>query len=120
MNTRPNVPQFLEVHAFQRAVDRKFRLVVYVLGGLTFASCFLTYLTIIKPIPAIVYDNGRPLLFEDTTSPLLRLDNIRVEHFAEEFIHAFVGLDSVNIKEDLQKSFNMMTPRFKEIVQAEG
>jgi hypothetical protein len=70
-----------------------------------------------KPIPVIAFDAaGRPILFEDTVTPRLKLEQIRVDAFARDFLERFVGVDSANLDRDLARAMNMMTPRLRELV----
>lgn len=121
MDPNTLLPPRLELEAFRRSVNRKLWAGIGILGFVAVACLALTVLAIIRPMPVLAFDaRGRPILFEDTVTPRLQLSNLRIEYFAEEFLERFVGIDSANVSEDFSAALNMMTPRLRKIVIAEG
>lgn len=123
MTMDPNalLPPRLELEVFRRSVNRKLWVAIAVLGIVAVGSLGLTVVAIIRPMPVLAFDaRGRPILFEDTVTPRLQLSDMRIEYFTEQFLEKFVGIDSTNVKEDFSASLNMMTPRLRKIVIAEG
>lgn len=119
----PNVllPPRLELEVFRRSVNRKLWAGIGILGVVAVGCLGLTALALIRPMPVLAFDaRGRPILFEDTVTPRLQLSDMRIEYFTEQFLEKFVGIDSSNVTEDFSASLNMMTPRLRKVVVAEG
>lgn len=109
--------RYYELEEFQRRV-RRFQWAA--LGACAVIACLalvVALFAVAKPIPVVAFDAaGRPILFKDTVTPRLKLEQVRVEAFARDFLERFVGIDSTNLDRDLAKALNMMTPRLQEIV----
>lgn len=117
MKAETIVPRYYEIEAFRRSVNRKLWFGMTALVVVAVLSLGLALIAFARPLPVVVFDSkGRPILFEDTASPRRELTDIRIEYFAEEFIGAYVGVDSAAITEDLKKALGMMTPVFRKAV----
>lgn len=117
----PLFPRFYELEEFRRSVNRKLWTAVLGLLGVAVLSILLTLVCLLRPMPVVAFDSeGRPLLFSDTITPSLQIDEVRIQFFAERFLQTFVGVDSAAIDRDLTESLNMMTPQLREIVLHEG
>ena len=114
MSKRKEKPRYYELEVFRRSVNRKLWIGMATLAVVAVLSLGLALIAFARPIPVVAFDSlGRPILFEDTATPRRQLTDIRIEHFAKEFISTYVGVDSASIVEDLEKSLNMMTPDFR-------
>jgi len=112
-------PRYYEIESFRRSVNRKLWFVMLFLGTLTLFSLFTAFVAFARPVPVVVFDaKGRPVLFEDTVSPRQNMQDVRVEYFVQEFIRRWVGVDSVNIDDDLERALSMMTPSFRQVVMS--
>lgn len=113
-------PELTELEAFRRSVNRKLWAGM---GGLTAVAIMALGVALVafaRPIPVVVLDGeGRPVLFEDTVTPRLRMENVRVEAFSEAFLERFACVDSLDVAEDFSKALNMMTPRWRRVVLGE-
>ena len=114
------VPRYYEMESFRRSVNRKLWIGMTGLALVALFSLGLALIAFARPVPVVVFDQeGRPVLFEDTASPRREITDIRIEHFAKEFITTYAGVDSANIVEDLEKALNMMTPVFRKVVSTD-
>ena len=120
MSTDTIVPRYYEIEAFKRSVNRKLWIGMVGLALVALLSLGLALIAFARPVPVVVFDQeGRPVLFEDTASPRREITDIRIEHFAKEFITTYSGVDSANIVEDLEKALNMMTPVFRKVISSD-
>ena len=117
MAKKNDIPRYYEMEVFRRSVNRKLWIGMGGLLVVTVISLGLALIAFARPVPVVVFDSkGRPILFEDTATPRRELSDVRIEYFAEEFIRAYVGVDSAAITEDLKKALSMMTPVFRKAV----
>src|SRR5215813_3109954 len=111
------LPPLTELEDFRRSTNRKIWAVIAILGVVTMGSLFLALIAFARPIPVVAFDEkGHPLLFADTVTPRVKLENIRVEAFARTFLERWSLIDSGNVADDFTASVNMMTPRYRRIV----
>ena len=115
-----SLPPYLELDQFRRSVERRFWITNLGLMTLAFGSVAAAYMSYARPIPVVLIDQGKPVLFEDTVTPRLRPDAVRIEYFADQFVRRFVGIDSANLEMDLTEALNMMTPRMRQATVSEG
>ena len=109
--------RYYELEQFKRNV-RRFQWIALGLCGLvSLLTLIVALFALSKPIPVVAFDSqGRPILFADTVSPRLKLEQMRVEAFATDFLESFIGIDSSNLDRDLSESLSMMSPRLQDIV----
>ena len=120
MSNESLIPRYYELEAFRRSVNRKMWFGMGGLLAVAVLSLGLTLIALARPLPVVVFDSrGRPVLFEDTASPRREITDIRIEYFAKDFIESYVGVDSANITDDLEKSLNMMTPALRQAVKTD-
>lgn len=111
------LPRMLEIERFRRSVNRKIWVMIGGLLVLTFLSLLMAFVAFARPVPVVVFDGqGRPILFEDTVAPRVRLDDVRIEYFVENFLERWAAVDSRSVEDDFAKAINMMTPRLRRIV----
>jgi hypothetical protein len=114
------LPEITELEAFRRSVNRKIWTVVLGLLVVALATLGLLLVVLARPIPVVAIDQeGRPILFKDTVSPRIHLENTRVEYFSKEFLGRFMCVDSLDVAEDFAAALNGMTPRLRKIVLAD-
>lgn len=120
MRTSTVKPEFVEIEQFRRSVNQKLWVAI---GGLVLVAAGALGLAVIalaRPIPVVVFDGDwRPVLFEDTVSPRLKLEEERVKAFAEQFLARFSLVDSMDLEEDMEEATAMMTPRLRRIFLAD-
>jgi len=115
------IPKYYEFESMRKTINRKYLPVVILSMLLAFVSMGFAFLAFARPIPVVVFDSqGQPILFEDTSTARMTMDNVRVEWFVTKFAKLWVGVDSANIQQDLQTSLNMMTPVLRKIILDEG
>jgi len=114
------VAELVELERFRRRLHRQ---VWFGMGGLvlvSLASLAVALIAFARPIPVVVFDGaGRPVLFQDTVTPRLRLEQVRVEWFARHFLEAFSAIDSTSVEEDITHAANLMSPRLRRIFLAD-
>jgi hypothetical protein len=113
------IPKHYEIEAFRRSVNRKLWFALSSLFVVSVLSVGLALLSVAKPIPVVVFDSGRPVLFEDTATPRRVLDEMRIEVFVEDFLELFVGIDSVSMADNLHGALELMTPEFRAVILAD-
>ncbi len=109
-------PRYYEFDALKKSVSRKIWAGMGFMMLVTVFSLFLALVAAARPIPVVVYDNGKPILFTDTTTPRHELTDLRIEYFTKVFLKKFICVDSARLEEDLQTALNMMTPVFRKVV----
>ncbi len=110
----------LELDAFRRSVDRRLWLGMGLLAVVALGALCVALALAVRPMPVVAFDGtGRPIVFRDTRTPALEMDELRVKAFVTDFLKAFVALDSSRIDEDLAASTAMMTPRFRRVFLAD-
>jgi hypothetical protein len=121
MTSERFLPEIPELEAFRRSVNRKVWAVIGVLGIVSLGSLLLALIAFARPIPVVAFDGkGHPILFEDTVSPRVNMDSIRVEAFTQDFLERWLAIDSTTVTEDFTRAVNMMTPNFRRIVMADA
>jgi len=113
--------QYYDIEEFRRATNRKMWAVIGVSAFTSFIALLIALLAVSKPTPVIAYDSqGRPVVFEDSVTPRVQMDEIRVEAYMRSFSELWVGIDSDTVAKDFKKAVGLMTPRLRDIVVTEG
>jgi hypothetical protein len=116
MKSSNNLPPFLELEAFRRSVNRKLWFGMGSLAAVAIAATTGGFLTLLRPIPVVMLDGrGRPVLFEDTITPRLQMEEARVEYFGQHFLRHFMGLNGAHREDDLATAWNLMTPDLRRV-----
>ena len=69
-----------------------------------------------KPTPVIAFDSeGKRTVFAEEETIQSETSVVRVHRFLTEFINKYEGV-SPNIEEDLTEAYNMLTPKFRQIL----
>lgn len=107
---------FLELEDFRRSVNRRMWGAIGGLVIVALAALAVALVAFARPIPVVVLDGkGQPVLFEDTVTPRLRMEQTRIEYFASSFLKSFSAVDSTQVDEQLEAVANRMTPRLRRI-----
>ena len=79
-------------------------------------SLFFAWSLAVKPTPVIAFDKeGRRMVFSETDTLEIATNEVRIHRFLTDFINKFDGI-SPNIDEDLKEAYNMLTPKFRQIL----
>lgn len=82
----------------------------------TLASLFLAFLVSMKPTPVIAFDKeGKRAVFSGDEVVESETSMVRIHRFLSDFIEKFDGV-SPNIEENLKEAYNMLTPKFRQIL----
>lgn len=69
-----------------------------------------------KPTPVIAFDSeGKRTIFTEEETIQSETSVVRVHRFLTEFINKYEGV-SPNVEEDLTEAYNMLTPKFRQIL----
>ncbi len=83
---------------------------------ITASALFIAFAVTMKPTPVIAFDSeGKRAVFSGNETIHDETSKVRVHRFISEFIEKFEGV-SPNIDEDLTVAYNMLTPRFRQIL----
>lgn len=83
---------------------------------ITISSLGFAFVIAMKPTPVIAFDKeGRKLAFSGNDTVQNESSSVRVSRFMSDFIRKFEGV-SPNIEEDLTEAYNMLTPKFRQIL----
>lgn len=108
--------RYYELEEFKRGVRKFLWISLGICAVVAVLALGVALVALAKPIPVVAFDSqGRPIVFENTVTPRLKLEQVRIEAFAEDFLEYWVGIDSSNLDRDLADALNMMTPRLREI-----
>jgi hypothetical protein len=82
----------------------------------TMAALLIAFAVTMKPTPVIAFDSdGKRAVFSGEETVHDETTKVRVHRFISQFIEKFEGV-SPNIDEDLTVAYNMLTPRFRQIL----
>ncbi len=107
-----------DIDKLRRETNIKIIILILVLGTITIFSIFAVILMAIKPTPVIAFDKqGKSILFTDTAQQ--GTTEPRIRYFLGMFINNYEGV-SPRIDEDLAEAYNMLIPKFREILLLKG
>jgi len=79
-------------------------------------SILFAFTVTMKPTPVIAFDkDGKKAVFSPDDTVESETSKVRIHRFMTEFINKFEGV-SPNIEEDLKDAYNMLTPKFRQIL----
>ena len=114
-------PAFLQRAQFERSVNRKLWAGGGLCGAVALGSLALAFLALARPTPVIAFDaKSRPIVFEDTVTPRLKLTHDRVEGFVEVFLSKLSLVDSHDLEEDLKEATDLMSERLRKVFLADS
>lgn len=103
-----------DIDNLRRSTNMKFYIITVILFLITIVSLLSNFFQSIKPTPVIAFDKqGRSLVFSDTSQQ--GTSEVRIRYFLTKFINKYEGV-SPRIDEDLADAYNMMIPKFREIL----
>ncbi len=83
---------------------------------ITLSALLFAWSVSMKPAPVIAFDKeGRRLVFYGSETLETSTNLVRIHRFITDFIGKFDGV-SPNIDEDLKEAYNMLTPKFRQIL----
>lgn len=84
---------------------------LFALSALVFA-----FSVTMKPTPVIAFDKeGKRVVFLENETLEIETNKVRIHRFLTDFIEKFDGV-SPNVDEDLKDAYNMLTPKFRQIL----
>ena len=102
-----------KIRKFLRILALVFCFMIFVL---TLSALFFSWSIAVKPTPVIAFDKeGRRMVFTEAETLELSTNEVRIRRFLTDFINKFDGI-SPNIDEDLKEAYNMLTPKFRQIL----
>lgn len=82
----------------------------------TLCALFFAWSLAVKPTPVIAFDkDGKRMVFSAAETLETAANEVRIHRFLTDFIGKFDGV-SPNIDEDLKEAYNMLTPKFRQIL----
>ena len=107
---------FKDVERINKRLNLFMILTVLCMFFITLASLVLAVAVSMKPTPVIAFDKeGRRLAFSGDETIQNETSVVRITRFMSDFIKNFEGV-SPNIEEDLTEAYNMLTPKFRQIL----
>lgn len=83
---------------------------------ITLAALLFAWSVSLKPAPVIAFDkDGKRIVFSGNETLETSTNLVRIHRFITDFIGKFDGV-SPNIDEDLKEAYNMLTPKFRQIL----
>ena len=83
---------------------------------ITLSALLFAWSVSVKPAPVIAFDkDGRRIVFSGSETLETSTNLVRMHRFIADFIGKFDGV-SPNIDEDLKEAYNMLTPKFRQIL----
>jgi len=102
-----------KIRKFSRILSLVFCFMMFLVA--VFAILFAWSVTM-KPAPVIAFDKeGKRTVFYGSETVESSTNLVRVRRFISDFIGKFDGV-SPNIDEDLKEAYNMLTPKFRQIL----
>lgn len=99
---------------------RSFRILALIFCLMMFfialAALLFAWSAAMRPTPVIAFDkDGKRIVFHGPETLETSTNLVRVHRFISDFIGKFDGV-SPNIDEDLKEAYNMLTPKFRQIL----
>lgn len=83
---------------------------------ITLFALGIAFVTSMKPTPVVAFDaEGKRVVFTETDTVQNETSRVRVYRFLTDFINKYEGV-SPNIEDDLTQAYNMLTPKFRQIL----
>lgn len=102
-----------KIRKFSRILALVFCILMF---AVTLCALFFAWSLAVKPTPVIAFDKeGRRMVFSEAETLELSTNEVRIHRFLTDFINKFDGI-SPNIDEDLKEAYNMLTPKFRQIL----
>ena len=102
-----------KIRKFSRIISVVFCFMMF---AVTLCALFFAWSLAVKPTPVIAFDkDGRRMVFSEAETLETATNEVRIHRFLTDFINKFDGI-SPNIDEDLRDAYNMLTPKFRQIL----
>jgi len=102
-----------KIRKFSRILSIVFCFMMF---AVTLCALFFAWSLAVKPTPVIAFDkDGRRMVFSEAETLETATNEVRIHRFLTDFINKFDGI-SPNIDEDLRDAYNMLTPKFRQIL----
>ena len=102
-----------KIRKFSRIMSVVFCFMMF---AVTLCALFFAWSLAVKPTPVIAFDkDGRRMVFSEAETLETATNEVRIHRFLTDFIDKFDGI-SPNIDEDLRDAYNMLTPKFRQIL----
>ena len=102
-----------KIRKFSRILSIVFCFMMF---AVTLCALFFAWSLAVKPTPVIAFDkDGRRMVFSEAETLETATNEVRIHRFLTDFIDKFDGI-SPNIDEDLRDAYNMLTPKFRQIL----
>jgi len=83
---------------------------------ITLFALGIAFVTSMKPTPVVAFDaEGKRVVFTEQETVQNETSRVRVYRFLTDFINKYEGV-SPNIEEDMTAAYNMLTPKFRQIL----
>ncbi|HNW83266.1 MAG TPA: hypothetical protein PKG52_10290 [bacterium] len=107
---------FKDVERISKRFNLFMIIMVLCMFCITVVSLVFTFAVLMKPTPVIAFDKeGRRLAFSGDETIQNETSIVRINRFMTDFINNFEGV-SPNIEENLTEAYNMLTPKFRQIL----
>lgn len=102
-----------KIRKFSRILSIVFCFMMF---AVALCALFFAWSLAVKPTPVIAFDKeGRRMVFSEAETLETATNEVRIHRFLTDFIDKFDGI-SPNIDEDLRDAYNMLTPKFRQIL----
>ena len=107
---------FHEVEKIRKASRILSVIFCVMMFSVTLCALLFAWSLAVKPTPVIAFDkDGRRMVFSAAETLEIATNEVRIHRFLTDFIGKFDGV-SPNIDEDLREAYNMLTPKFRQIL----
>jgi hypothetical protein len=108
--------KFKDVHVLRKTYSFFMVLALVFMFVLATVSMLFAFSVTMKPTPVIAFDKeGKKAVFSPDDTVESETSKVRIHRFMTEFVNKFEGV-SPNIEEDLKDAYNMLTPKFRQIL----
>jgi len=105
-----------DINRMRKIVNAVLLMAVVFMFVITLAALSLVFVTSMKPTPVVAFDaEGKRVVFTETETIQNETSRVRVYRFLTDFINKYEGV-SPNIEDDLTQAYNMLTPKFRQIL----
>ncbi|HPA57607.1 MAG TPA: hypothetical protein PLX56_04095 [bacterium] len=108
--------KFKDVQVLRKTYSFFMLLALIFMFVLATVSMLFAFTVTMKPTPVIAFDkDGKKAVFSPDDTVESETSKVRIHRFMTEFVNKFEGV-SPNIEEDLKDAYNMLTPKFRQIL----
>lgn len=108
--------KYKDINRMKKVTNLFFILFSILMFLIALFSLILVFITSMKPTPVVAFDaEGKRVVFNETETIQSETSRVRVYRFLTDFINKYEGV-SPNIEADMTDAYNMLTPRFRQIL----